>query len=95
MAQLSTLGHIRTTHFMNRLTRAWKAGVKGYREGVVPDRPTPAEYQCGGHAIHCPQCKGERFMMSPPSMFSWAVVLMCDKCGFIQRYGKTPEIRVA
>ena len=29
---------------MNRFTRAWKAAARGYREGVVPDRPAPAQY---------------------------------------------------
>jgi predicted RNA-binding Zn-ribbon protein involved in translation (DUF1610 family) len=81
---------------MNRFTRAWKAAVKGYKEGVEPDdQTTPAGYQCGGHNISCPQCNGERFLMRPPFAFCWATILTCDKCGFEQRYGKIPEKRVA
>jgi len=93
---------------MNRLTRAWKAAVKGFKEKVAQretfevevkaDRITgssPAKYKCGGHHICCPQCGGEQFLMSPPFIFNWAFVLMCNRCGFLQRYGKRPEVRVA
>jgi ribosomal protein S14 len=82
------------TYSMNRFARAWKAAVRGYREGVVPDQSAPAEYQSGGHRIRCPQCGGERFLMRPPMMFCWATILTCDRCGLEQRYGKQPE-RVA
>ena len=83
-----------TTYSMNRFARAWKAAVRGYREGVMPDQSAPTEYQSGGHRIRCPQCGGERFLVRPPMMFCWATILTCDRCGLEQRYGKEPE-RVA
>ena len=78
------------TFTMNRFARAWKAAVKGYKEGTVPDHLPPSEYQGGGHRIRCPQCGNERFM-ERPAPFSLSTLLTCERCGLEQRYGKKPE----
>jgi hypothetical protein len=79
-----------TDRIMNRLSRALKAAVKGYKEGTSSEM-TPAEYQGGGHHILCPQCANERFLERSAVFDATTTILTCHKCGFEQRFGKKPE----
>ena len=74
---------------MNKLSRSLKAGIKGYKAGLEPIKP--AQYQGGGHVIHCLQCGGEVFQEQDTGLLGLGTILTCDRCGLSQLYGKKPE----
>jgi hypothetical protein len=82
---------------MNKLTRSFKAGLKGYKAGVnaLAEAMRPARYQGGGHPIRCLQCGGEVFQERDTGILGLGTVLTCDRCGLSQLYGKKPERREA
>jgi uncharacterized protein len=84
---------------MSNLGRALKAGVKGFVKGVGPSR-----YQAGGIQVRCTHCKGELFLQHEALLsttgatlmqLDWAnksgTALICENCGLIQWFGKSPE----
>ena len=67
--------------------------------------PGPGNYVAGTRPVQCPQCEGESFIEGSALLSTaglrflnmdagWAdnaATLMCDQCGLIQWFGKTPQ----
>jgi hypothetical protein len=84
---------------MKNFGRAMKAGVKGFAKAFEPTR-----YQAGGVQVRCTHCEGELFRKQEALIntsgatfagLDWlnksGTALVCENCGLIQWYAKTPD----
>ena len=84
---------------MKNLSRALKAGAKGFTKAFGP-----ARYRAGGIQVRCTQCKGELFQEQEALLnttgatlvnLDWldksGTALLCEGCGLIQWYARKPD----
>jgi hypothetical protein len=84
---------------MRKLGRALKAGVAGFASAFGP-----GQFAAGGKQVRCGHCGGDLFSQQEALLntrgatlvkLDWlnksGAALICENCGLIQWYGKSPD----